>query len=227
MAALPGSQLSMKAGDGTPLRTLADSAPVAVLQANSFSKMRIKADLAQLLRGLLQLVIHRFAIGGLIIEAPEVKAADAVGGELFGQFDGAIENFTLLVVGKVRVKLIVFRAELRFRRAGEVHFEERAGDIGDAQACSFSRMRCASAISLASRAAIFLFHMLRSSIHSMPNFCGGDFAGVAEVLRDLVVDDGNLERRFAETQGLGARRRMGREWLKVCPWRQPVIPGRQ
>src|ERR1700676_5729874 len=40
-AALPGSQFTMKAGDGTAARVFAASAPVAVLHANSFSRIRI------------------------------------------------------------------------------------------------------------------------------------------------------------------------------------------
>ena len=116
----------------------------------------------------MQLVIDGLAIRGLIVKPPEVKAADAVGGKLFRQLNGAIENFTLLVVGEVRVELIMLRTELGLGAPGQSTLKSGLA-MSVTRRLFFFRRRCASAISLASRLTTFLFHMVRSSIHSIPN----------------------------------------------------------
>ena len=83
--------------------------------------------------GLAQLVVDGRAIGLLIFEAPEIEAADAVGLEGFAEIDAACEHFVLLLEVEVGVELIAARAFFGYRRAGPMDFEERAGNVGDAQ----------------------------------------------------------------------------------------------
>ena len=80
-------------------------------------------------RCLAQLVIDSVAIRLLIVEPPEVEAADAIGLEDFCEFYAVFEQLLLLLEIEIRVKLIAMRAAFRVRRAGPVGFEERAGDV--------------------------------------------------------------------------------------------------
>jgi len=104
VAALPGSQFSIKEGEGTALRTLAASAPVAVLQAASFSRIKIRPSLPTFSAACLPMRT-------LVVEAPEVETPDAIGGECLGQRNGAVEHLALLFVRKARMELVLLGAE--------------------------------------------------------------------------------------------------------------------
>src|SRR3954452_24662401 len=57
-------------------------------------------------RSLAQLVIDCGAVGRLIVEAPEIEAADALGSERLGHLDGALEDFVLLAKGEAGVEAL-------------------------------------------------------------------------------------------------------------------------
>jgi predicted enzyme related to lactoylglutathione lyase len=70
-----------------------------------------------------QFFIHGRAIRCLILEAPKIEKADAVGIENLGQLDAALEHFILLFERKVGVELIALRTELRWGRPRPVDLE--------------------------------------------------------------------------------------------------------
>ena len=158
----------MNDGVCTAARTFAASAPVAVLQAGSFSSTRVIPCLRQLLGSLAQFVIHRGAVRSLIVQSPEIKAANAISTECFRHADCAVQNFVLLLEGKVCAERSLF-AVLRLGRAWPVGLEQRAGNVGDFELDIFRECRWASATSFSSRLTMFFFHMPRSSIQCMPN----------------------------------------------------------
>ena len=136
-AAFPGSQLSMKFLLGMAFRTAADSSPVAVLQAISFSSSRIRLLLAQVSAARAQLVVDGGAVGRLIVQPPEVEAADAIGLELLGQFDTVFQQLILLLEIEAGMELVALWTLFGKRRSGPVDFEERAGYVGHAQLIFF------------------------------------------------------------------------------------------
>ncbi len=66
----------------------------------------------------------------------------------------------------------------------------------------FSRIRSVSATSVASSLRVFLFHMPRSSIHSMPNSREATSQKAAEILAEFVVDycDFEMESSYGQPQ---------------------------
>src|SRR6266478_724179 len=142
-----------------------------------------------------QFFIHGRAIRSLILEAPEIEKADAVGIESLGQLDAALEHFVLLLKREVCVELIALRTELRWGRPRPVHFEKRAGDIGYAQLVFFQ-----DAASLVDFPGIKFQEVLiphSPELHPFhAKFFRRYFARAAKVLSDLVVDDRNAEWRF-------------------------------
>ena len=88
---------------------------------------------AELAGGVLQLRVDGFAIGRLVFQPPEIESAHAIGLKRLRRLDALLEYFRLLIVAEVGVELVALGAVLRSRRARPIHFEERAGDVGDAQ----------------------------------------------------------------------------------------------
>jgi len=88
---------------------------------------------AQVFGGLAQLLVHGIPIRLLIVDAPEVEATDAVGGEGPSEFDAVREERILLreILGSMKLIALL---RLFARGARPVDFVERAGDIGDTQA---------------------------------------------------------------------------------------------
>ena len=115
--------------------------------------------------GIAELFIDGVAIGLLIVETPEVEAADAVSLECLAELDAAFEYLVLLLEVEVGVELIAAGPLLRLRRAGPVDLEERAGNVSDLY---FSRIWRDLSTSSALSSVTFLFHMLRSSIQLRP-----------------------------------------------------------
>src|SRR6516162_10208561 len=81
---------------------------------------------------LAQLFIHGIAIRRLILEAPEIETADAIGTERFGHGDRTLKNFVLLVHGVVGVEALGLTV-LRFWGAGPVDLEQWTRDVGNSE----------------------------------------------------------------------------------------------
>src|ERR1700730_4033576 len=142
-----------------------------------------------------QLLIDGRTIGRLILEAPEIKEADAVGTECPRQFDTPLEHFILLLKSKVSVELITLGAVFGFGRARPIHLEQRTGDVGDAQIVLFQNTPCFLDFFCVQIQQVFVPHAPQfDPIHA--KFSGGHLASVAEVLRHLVADNSNSERRL-------------------------------
>src|SRR5262249_38224768 len=127
------------------------------------------------------------------IEPPKIKAAYAIGLECPSQLDAALQDFILLIKGKIGVELIALGAELRLGGARPVYFEEWARDIGHAQTV-FLQNPARFLYFLGIQAEhVFVPHAAQlDPAHT--ELLGGDFTGPAEVLRNFVVDYGNPER---------------------------------
>ena len=106
VAALPGSQFSMKFGSVTAASVAADSAPVAVLHAISFSSNKNHLVLRAALRRLAQLVVDGRAIRLHILQPPEIEAANAIRRERLGQLDALLQQRILRLEIGVGMKLI-------------------------------------------------------------------------------------------------------------------------
>ncbi len=142
----------------------------------------------------------------MIFQAPEIETADAVGLKLFCEFDAAAKHIVLLGKAEVRVKLVALRAEFGCRRAGPIHFEERAGDIGNAQF-----ILCQDALRFGDFLGVqienvFIPHSTKlDPRHS--KFPGDDFAHPAKILADFVIDHRETEWRCDRETGAKRRSR--------------------
>src|SRR5207245_11093126 len=85
----------------------------------------------------------------VLVQSPEVDAAHAIGAEGFGHFDPPPQHLVLLIERKARMKVDSF-AVSRSWSALPIHFEQRT-------------------TSFESRLTMFLFHIVRNSIHLIPN----------------------------------------------------------
>ena len=84
--------------------------------------------------GIAEFVVDGVTVGLLVLEAPEIEAANLVSLELFGDGDGGIEDLVLLFkVGQDGGVVAFLRAGFGARRAGPVDLEEWAANVGDAQ----------------------------------------------------------------------------------------------
>ena len=181
--------------------------------------------LAACLGGLLQLAVDGGAVGLDVVDAPEVEAAHLVGFELFGERDGALEHFVLLLEADLLGAVQVFLgAVLGDGRAGPVHLVERAADIGDLR-LYLARIFCASAIWASEIDLQVLAPDLAQLDVVKAEVLGDDVAGVIEVLRDLVGDDADLELRVCRRARTGnknerlrqpRRRRMPSREMLIC-----------
>src|SRR5271165_2132542 len=135
--------------------------------------------------------VDRGTIWLLIFQAPEIEAAHAIGLEGLCQLDGTLEHFILLIECEVGVKISMHAV---FRRGSTFPFdlEERTGDIGYAQSVFLDNAAGLGNFVCVEVEDVLVPHAAElDPLHA--EFVGGNFAGVAEVLRDLVVDHGNAE----------------------------------
>src|SRR6201992_764728 len=84
-----------------------------------------------------QLFVDGGAIGVLIVEPPEVEAADAIGLKLLCEFNTVFEPLILLLALDPGMKLCALRTLLGKRRSGPVDFEQRTGNIRHPQLIFF------------------------------------------------------------------------------------------
>ena len=139
-----------------------------------------------------ELGVDGFAIGLRVIETPEVEAANAVGLELLGEFDAAFEDFVLLFEIEAGAEVIVFGTVLRAGRPGEIDFEERAGDVGDAELVFVENGICVGDVGIVELEDVLAPHTAQLD-PLQAEVVGDDRAGVIEVVGYLVVDDGDAE----------------------------------
>src|SRR5581483_11270109 len=145
--------------------------------------------------GTQKLLVHGCAIRRRVVKSPKIEATDTFCVKSLCQLDAALQHFILLIKGIVRAELVMLQAELRLWRSRPIHFEQRTGNIGDSQLVSLQdapRLRDLFGIELE---YIFVPHAAQFD-PSHAKFVGHDFAGTAEILRDLIVNDRNLEGRF-------------------------------
>jgi hypothetical protein len=117
-----------------------------------------------------------------------------VGIEHFGQFDATFEHFVLLIEGEIGVELIALRAVFGLGRARPISFEKRTGDISDAQLVLFQDAFCFADFFCIESEQVFVPHSAQlDPAHT--KFTRSHFAGMAEILADLVIDYGDFERR--------------------------------
>ena len=142
-----------------------------------------------------KLFIDGGAVGSDVVESPEVEAANLVGLELFGEGDGAGEDFVLLFVGDFGGSMhVTLGAVLRFRSAGPVDFEEWAGDVGDLEFVFGEDLEGFRDFGVGDGLKVLAEHLSQFDVVKA-EVVGDDRAGVIEVLRDFVGDDGDFEGR--------------------------------
>ena len=120
-----------------------------------------------------------------------------------------VEQSVLRFEIEVGVKLVVAGALFRERRAGPIHFEERTGDVGDAEVVFLENLDGVGDLLLIERGDVLVPHAAQLDPLEA-EILGGYLAGVVEVGRDFVVDDGEAEwagRRYGMAGGV----RMGGE----------------
>src|ERR1700687_509343 len=145
--------------------------------------------------GIPQLFIHGRTIRRLIIESPEIEETDAIGMEGLGQLNTALEHFVLLLESEIVMALIVLRTELRLGCAWPVHLEERAGNIRHPQLVFFQdAARFIDFLGIQFEQVLVPHATQLDPTHS--KFFRSYFARAAKVLTDLVIDNGDSERRI-------------------------------
>ena len=136
------------------------------------------------------------------------KATYAIGTEGFGHFDPPPQHLVLLIERKARMKVHRF-AVSRSWSALPIHFEQRAGNIGHAQTvflqnalrfCDFLRIKVND---------VLVPHRTQFN-PSHPEFARRNLAGMAKILADLIIDNGNAERRCRFRQRVAGRRNYNR-----------------
>jgi len=139
-----------------------------------------------------EFVVDGGAVGRLIVETPEVEAADFIGLELFGGFNAGCEDFVLLFEVGDGAGGIGFCAGLREGRSGPVYFEERAGNVGDAEAVFGEDGLCAGDLA-GGEVLDGLLPEVANLDPAEAEVVGGYGAGVIEVVGDFVGDDAEFE----------------------------------
>jgi len=152
--------------------------------------------------GLLQLVVNGAAEGLGVVEAPEVEAADFVSAEGFGEVDGVLEDGVLLLEIGVGSELIALFGVLGEWGAGPVDLEERAGNVGDAQVVSGKGFAGGGYLVFAEGLEVFATYPAELCPPET-KVVGDDGAGVVEVFRDFIGDNGDVEGAFRGEGGEG------------------------
>ena len=144
-------------------------------------------------RGIAQLFVDGGAVGCDVFETPEIEAADAIGAEMLWRASMQRSSSVILLLEvEVGLELIAVLALLWKRRAGPVGFEERAGDVGDAQIVFGEDGLRALDVGVGHVGDVLVPHAAQFD-PLQAEVVRGDRADVIEVLRDFVVDDGDAK----------------------------------
>ena len=98
--------------------------------------------LSSLIGGFTQFVVDRSSVGNLIFQPPEIKDADAIGVKGLGQFEGAIQQFVLLLESVIGIEGVPLFRDLGERCARPIHFEDRTRNVGHAHLGLFQQVSC-------------------------------------------------------------------------------------
>ena len=128
----------------------------------------------------------------LIVETPEVEAADTLGIECPRKTNGAIQDLVLLVESKTGFRFVALGRELRFRRAFPIDFEKRARNVGDAQLVFVQRALCFGEFVVVQQQNIFVPKAPQLDPFQA-EFIGRDVTGMVQIVRNLVIDYTNTK----------------------------------
>ena len=149
----------------------------------SFSSSRIRSCLAQSRAAWRSLSLMAVAIGLGFFEPPEIEAADAIGLERFAKIDAALSTASCCLKSKSAWNWSRRGPSFDMRRARPMHFEERAGDIGDAQLVFAQDLRAHDRLHSASRSRDVLSPHAANLDPVQAEIVCGHRAGVIEILR--------------------------------------------
>src|SRR6266404_2170802 len=158
----------MREGDCTPARVCAASAPVAVLQAYSFSRISVIPCLPAVFAASnnFAFIAARYGAGS----SSRQKSKQRTRSVLNALARAMLRSRTSPCWSYVKSALNCAPLGLNFDLGAPGQSTLKSGlAMSVTRSLYFSRMRRASATSLASSLRMFLFHMPRSSTHSNPN----------------------------------------------------------